>query len=120
VTEQTREVLCAHVHYLLEELEGSAAHWEVEVLPDDLRRRIVEKRDRYERGLAALVQRGVEDGEFVACDAKLVTRAVLGALNWTARWFQSGGGKSAATVAGTLSSYLIRGLCTRPAGLLVP
>src|SRR6266705_2241238 len=45
-----RDVAVAHVLCLLDEVEGSGAHFEVDALPPRLRARIVAKRDRYERG----------------------------------------------------------------------
>ena len=103
-------VVRAHVHCLLDEVEGSAAHLEVESLPAHLRQPIIAKRDRYERGLRRLVAGGIRDGAFVPCDAKLVTRAMLGAINWTARWFRADGPRAAGDVAEDVAEYLIRGL----------
>ena len=108
--ERLRELLEHHVRYLLDELEGSAAHLEVEALPPDLRNPIVSRRDRYERGLRKLVKAGVQAGEFAPCDPRLVTRAILGAVNWTARWFRPEGSTSADKVADSMAGYLVRGL----------
>lgn len=108
--DQLRSVLEAHVHCLLDEVDGSAAHFEVESLPEELRRQIVAKRDRYERGLRRLVSAGMRGSEFAALDPKLVTRAMLGAINWSALWFRPEGPRSAAAVARTLADYLVRGL----------
>jgi AcrR family transcriptional regulator len=110
-----RRVLVSHVRYLLDEVEGSAAHLEVEALPRELRDRIVRKRDRYERGIRRLISAGVRNGELVASDPKLITRAILGALNWTARWFRPEGPASPAVVASELADYLLRGLQAGPA-----
>lgn len=109
-TDRLRSVLVAHVHCLLDDVEGSAAHLEIDSLPEERRRAIVAKRDRYERAVVRLVNRGVKSGEFSSCDAKLVTRAMLGAINWTARWFRQDGARPAATVAQELVEFLIRGL----------
>ncbi len=108
--DRLRTVLRAHVQLLLDELEGSAAHLEVEVLPPHLRRRIVAKRDRYERALRRLVARGARQGVFAPCDPALVTRGMLGALNWTARWFRTDGALRAEDVADLLVEFLLRGL----------
>jgi len=108
--ERLRSVLVAHVHCLLDDVEGSAAHLEIDSLPEERRDLIVAKRDRYERAVVQLVSRGVKEGEFAPCDAKLVTRAMLGAINWTARWFRQDGERPAATVARELVEFLIRGL----------
>src|SRR5271169_3727962 len=81
VAEQLRDVLVAHLHCVLDEMEGATAHLEIDALPEGLRRQIVAKRDRYERAVRGLVARGIKRGEFAECDAALVTRAMLGALN---------------------------------------
>lgn len=107
---QLERAIHAHILCLLDEMEGSVAHLEVEALPAKLRRPIIEKRDRYEKGVQRLVAAGVRSGEFTPCDPKLVTRAILGAANWTARWFRSDGPQPPAVVAGALARYLVRGL----------
>src|SRR5712671_1674425 len=58
----------AHVLCLLDDVEGSAAHLEVDALPPRLRARIVAKRDRYERGVRALVAGGMRSGVLRATD----------------------------------------------------
>jgi len=109
-TERIRHVVRAHVSCVLDELGGATAHLEVEALPDALRADIIDKRDRYERGLRGLVASGVRAGELAPCDEALVTRAILGAINWSARWYKPGGGQSAEAVADALADYLVRGL----------
>lgn len=108
--EQLRAILRAHVHALLDELEGATAHLELDALPEALRAPMIRKRDRYERALRSLVAQGVARGEFAACDAALVTRAMLGAVNWTARWFRPDGAQSAEEVAENIAQYLVKGL----------
>jgi AcrR family transcriptional regulator len=108
--EQLRQVIRAHVLCLLDEVEGSAAHLELDALPADLREAIVRKRDRYERELRRLVEDGVGAGEFRDCDARLVTRAILGAVNWTVRWYRADGPRSPGSVGDALADYLLGGL----------
>ena len=108
--EQLRAILRAHVHALLDEMEGATAHLELDSLPATLRAPMIRKRDRYERALRSLVAQGVERGEFAPCDTALVTRAMLGAVNWTARWFRPDGAQSAGEVAESISEYLVKGL----------
>jgi AcrR family transcriptional regulator len=107
---QLRAILRAHVHALLDELEGSTAHLEIDSLPEALRAPMIRKRDKYERALRALVAQGMARGEFARCDAALVTRAMLGAVNWTARWFRPDGPQSADAVAAAIADYLVKGL----------
>ena len=105
-----REMAVAHVLCLVDDVEGSAAHLEVNALPARLRARIVAKRDRYERGVRALVADGIRRGALRATDATVATRAFLGALNWTAQWFRPDGAKPPQQVAELVADYAVAGL----------
>ena len=108
--QQLRTVLTAHARFILDELEGTAAHLEVDALPPDLRQRIVSRRDGYEREVRSMIESGMATGELARRDARLITRAVLGAVNGTVRWFHPEGPTPAATVAAELADYLVAGL----------
>jgi AcrR family transcriptional regulator len=108
--ERLRSVLQAHVHSMLDELESATAHLDVEALPENMRAPMIEKRDAYERAIRAIVEAGVKSREFARCDAALVTRAMLGAVNWTARWYRPDGPQTPAEIAQGLSDYLVKGL----------
>lgn len=105
-----RDLAVAHVLCLVDEVEGSAAHLEVDALPPRLRAHIVAKRDKYERGVRALVVNGVRAGTLHATDAAIATRAFLGALNWTAHWFRPEGSKPPQQVAEIVADYAVAGL----------
>jgi len=120
VADQLRAVIRAHLHYTLDELEGATAHLEIDMLPEALRKTIIEKRDKYEHAVRALITKGVRRGEFAPCDAALVARAMLGALNWTVRWYRPDGKHSVAAIAGGLADYLVRGIAAAPQDLTAP
>ncbi len=105
----------AHILCLVDEVEGSAAHIEVDALPTRLRSQIVAKRDRYERGVRALVAAGMRQGALRATDATIATRAFLGALNWTAYWFRPDGPHSAQHVAAVVADFAVSGLLNNDA-----
>ena len=105
-----QRVLAAHVLTMLDAVEGASAHVQIDSLPPSLRDRIVRKRDRYERGLRQLIEAGIARREFAAGDPALVTRAMLGAMNWTATWFRPDGRHDAATVGDGIAGFLVRGL----------
>src|SRR5262249_4029411 len=103
-------VLTAHASTVLDEVDGATAHVQVEALAPAARRRLIAKRDRYERDVRAIVTRGVARGELVAEAPAIVTRAMLGALTWTAVWFRPDGAHEAADVGGVMARFLVRGV----------
>ena len=114
VAPRLASVIRAHVQCVLDDLEGATAHLEVEALPEALRAPIIRKRDAYERAVRSLVASGIKRGELAQTDPALVTRAMLGAVNWTARWYRPDGPQSVTEIAETLSEYLVRGLVKSP------
>jgi len=105
-------VLAAHASTVLDDVDGATAHVQVEALPPAARRKLIAKRDRYEREVRAIVADGVARGEFVAEDPAIVTRAMLGALTWTAAWFRPGGTLQAVDVGGVIARFLVRGVAS--------
>jgi AcrR family transcriptional regulator len=120
IADQLRAVIRAHLHYTLDELEGATAHLEIDMLAEALRRTIIEKRDQYEQAVRALITKGAKHGEFVSCDEALVARAILGALNWTVRWYRPDGVQSVAAIAEGLADYLVRGIAAAPQAMTAP
>ena len=103
----------AHLHTLLDDIEGATAHLQIESLPPALRSAIVKKRDRYEQALRRLIADGVKSGELVDVNPAIVARAMLGAMNWTVTWFRPDGADTAAAVGEVISRFLVRGIATR-------
>jgi AcrR family transcriptional regulator len=113
VAERLRLVIVSHVRCVLDEVGGSAAHLLTTALPARLQRSLIAKRDRYEEGVRQLIAAGSRSGEFVPCDPALLARAVLGALNWSVRWFSPQGTLTSVEVADGFADYLIRGLLAK-------
>src|SRR5580693_5480009 len=65
-SDRLASVLAAHATTLLDDVEGATAHVQVESLPPARRRRLIAKRDRYERAVRSLVESGVAEGAFTA------------------------------------------------------
>ena len=110
LADRLHTLAAAHVLCLVDQVEGSAAHLTVDALPPRLRARIVAKRDRYERGVRALVADGIKSCALRATDATVATRAFLGALNWTAHWFRPEGQQSSQEIARLVADYAVAGL----------
>lgn len=103
-------LVAGHVLVLNEGLPGSLAHLEVESLAEHGRRRVIELRDRYEAALRAILRDGVTAGVFAVADLKLSALAILGAINWTVKWFRPGGNSTAREVGERFAEQLVRGV----------
>jgi hypothetical protein len=58
---------------------------------------------------------GIESGEFKSgLDAELATNAVLGALNWSHRWFKPGRSTAPDEVAAVFIEIFLNGLVSGP------
>jgi len=99
-----------HVVHVNEGTQGSLAHLEVEALENRWRPEIQARRDEYEAAVRRLVAGGVTDGTFRAVDAKTAALAILGAVNWTVKWFRPGGGQDARRIGDEFAEQLVRGL----------
>jgi TetR/AcrR family transcriptional regulator, cholesterol catabolism regulator len=107
---QLHALIVGHVELLNESTPGSLAHLEVEALEGDWRRTIQRRRDRYERALRAILDAGAAGGVFRVADAAVAARAILGAVNWTVKWFRPGGPKSAREIGREIADILVRGV----------
>lgn len=110
VAARLRQFAIEHVLCLIDEAEGSAAHFEVDALSPELRARISAKRAEYKDGLRALIALGIRRGELRRADATLAMRGFSGALNWTAHWYRPDGPYTAREVAEQIADYAVAGL----------
>jgi len=99
-----------HVVLLNEWTPGSLAHLEVEALGEDRRRPIQAQRDAYEQVFRSLIGEGIAAGALRPVDGKVAALAILGAVNWTVKWFRPGGPKSARELGWETAEMLVRGL----------
>jgi AcrR family transcriptional regulator len=106
-------VIREHVRVMTETLQGSPLAIEVASLSPPRRAEIVAARDRYERGLREIVVDGIADGEFRPVDPKIAVFAILGAINWIARWYRPDGKVHAEELGTAFADYLVGGLACR-------
>lgn len=105
-----RLLIEGHVVLLNEEIPGSLAHLEVEALREPWRRKIQDQRDEYERTFREILEEGMAAGVFRQADPKVSALAILGAVNWTVKWFRPDGGKSAREIGKECAELLVRGV----------
>jgi AcrR family transcriptional regulator len=108
--ERLAHLLREHVRVMTETLEGSPLAFEVPALSSRRRAEIVAGRDRYERVLRELVVQGMAEGVFREVDPKIVVFAMLGSINWIARWYRPEGRTGASELGNEFADYLLRGL----------
>jgi TetR/AcrR family transcriptional regulator, cholesterol catabolism regulator len=105
-----RDLIDAFVHTILDELQGTALFLDLEALSPMHRRAVIARRDRFDRGLRQVLQQGVGDGTFGAIDVKLLSFAILGAVNWIPRWYQPDGPATSQEIADRFADFLLGGL----------
>jgi TetR/AcrR family transcriptional regulator len=108
--EQLAWVIREHVRVMTETLEGSPLAFEVAALSPERQAEVIDARDRYERALRRMIEHGIEQGEFRTLDAKIAVFAILGAINWIARWYRQEGPVQAAELGAQYADQLIGGL----------
>ncbi len=113
-------LVLGHVLRLNEGTPGSLAHLEVEALEGRWRKPIQAQRDEYEEALRRVISDGIAAGVFRDVDAKTAALVILGAMNWTVKWFRPGGPKSAHAIGEEFAEQLVRGLLAPGAELEVP
>jgi AcrR family transcriptional regulator len=115
-SEKLSAVIHFHLHCILDEVEGSAAHLLTNSIPSPLQKRLLTKRDRYEQGVRSLIAAGIRSAEFLPTDPALSARAILGALNSTILWFNSRGPLTTEELGENFATYLVRGLQAQAGG----
>jgi len=103
-------VVSSFVQAIIDDVQGGALGLEVKELSGAKLRKIVAKRDKFERGLRRLLKMGMEQGVFRETDPKLLTFAILGALNWISRWYRRGGSVQLHEVGEVFGDFFLHGL----------
>ena len=108
-----RRLVQAFVHTILDELHGTALTLDPEALSPPLLKRIIAKRDEFDHGMRAIIQDGIDQGLFKPGDPKMIEFAMMGAVNWIAKWFDPNGEMTSNQIADAFSDYLVGGLLAR-------
>lgn len=102
-----------HVRVMTDTLEGSSLAFEVTALAPAHRQEVIAARDRYEQELRDAIAQGIADGEFRDVNPKIPVFAILGAINWIARWYRPEGPLHAPELGTQFAEHLIGGLTPR-------
>jgi AcrR family transcriptional regulator len=108
--QKLRRLIGSFVHTILDELHGTALFLDLEALSPAHLRTVIARRDRFDKGMREVLKEGIRSGTFVYADAKLLSFAILGAVNWIPRWFNPDGPATSEEIADKFADYLIAGL----------
>ena len=107
-----RRLMLAFVHLILDDLHGTALTLDPEALSPPLLKRIIAKRDEFDHGIRAIIQQGIDQGVFKPGDPKMIEFAMMGAVNWIAKWFDPAGPMTSDHIGDAFADYLVGGLLT--------
>jgi AcrR family transcriptional regulator len=108
-----RKLMLAFVHIILDDLHGTALTLDPEALSPPLLKRIIAKRDQFDHGIRAIIQQGIDQGQFRPGDPKMIEFAMMGAVNWIAKWFDPAGAQTSDQIGDAFADYLVGGLLKR-------
>jgi AcrR family transcriptional regulator len=110
-----RRIIVEHARVMVDKFHGTALALQVDALDARRRAAVVGVRDAYEKSLRDVIAEGVQQRVFRPVDTKLASFAILGAMNWMARWYRAGGGASADEIGEEFAGIFLEGL-RAPAG----
>ncbi len=108
--DQLTYIIREHVRVMTETLQGSPLGFEVSSLSPKHQADVIGARDRYERGLRQIIIRGQREGAFRSVNPKIAVFAILGAINWIARWYRPDGTIHTQQLGSEFADHLVGGL----------
>lgn len=103
--DRLRRMASAHAHLMMEHLaylrvSGLGAQLHLSGRTTEAEREqmqeITEMRDKNEQLYLQVINEGIASNEFRAVDSRIAVKPLLGALNWTSRWYRPREGETAA------------------------
>ena len=111
--QKLRQLVQSFAQMIIDELHGTALTMDLQALSPARLRRVIAKRDRFDRGLRDLVREGMDTGAFTRGDPKLAAFAVLGAVNWIPRWYDPRGPAGSLEIGAAFADLVLDGLRKR-------
>jgi AcrR family transcriptional regulator len=112
--EKLRRAMLVYLQIMLEERDlSSVLLLEYRSLEPEYRQQHIRRRDQYESLWRNLLIEGAEQGVFVVSDVALVSRFLLGVMNWTITWYREDGPLTPAQLAQECANLFVLGLKRR-------
>jgi AcrR family transcriptional regulator len=112
--EKLRQAMLVYLQIMLEQRDlSSVLLLEYRSLEPEYRQRHIPRRDHYEKLWRDLLLEGRNQGVFQVSDAALVSRFLLGVMNWTITWYREDGPLTPAELAQECANLFVFGLKVR-------
>jgi TetR/AcrR family transcriptional regulator len=111
--QKLRQLVQSFAQMIIDELHGTALTMDLQALSPARLRKVIAKRDRFDRGLRDIVREGMDAGAFARGDPKLAAFAVLGAVNWIPRWYDPRGPAGSLEIGAAFADLVLDGLRKR-------
>lgn len=112
--EKLRQAMLVYLQIMLEQRDlSSVLLLEYRSLEPAYRQRHIRRRDQYESLWRNLLVEGAEQGVFVVSDVALISRFLLGVMNWTITWYREDGLLTPAQLAQECANLFVLGLKRR-------
>ena len=111
--QKLRQLVQSFAQMIIDELHGTALTMDLQALAPARLRKVIAKRDRFDRGLRDLVREGMDTGAFARGDPKLAAFAILGAVNWIPRWYDPRGEAGSLEIGAAFADLVLDGLRKR-------
>jgi AcrR family transcriptional regulator len=109
--QKLRQAMISYLQILTEHHDlASVLLFEHRSLEPALKARHIPRRNRFEALWRSLIEEGQSAGVFIDCDASLVARTLLGAMNWTITWYRPDGAFSGEEIANRCADMFLSGL----------
>lgn len=112
--EQLEAAITEHLRVLAGDYEGAFLLQQEYDLPEEYRQEIIRLRDRYEKILLEIVQRGERQRLFRVKDSRMAVRMLLGGINWFLRWYRASGRLTVDEIAAAYVDFVFYGLLAPP------
>ena len=108
--ELLQDAIREHLRLLDSDYEGTFLLQQEYELAPNYREEVLRMRRDYERKFRSIVEKGVRQGLFRVKDLKVAVRMMLGAINWSLRWYRSGGRLNVEELADAYIDFFLYGL----------
>jgi TetR/AcrR family transcriptional regulator, cholesterol catabolism regulator len=116
--ERLRTAIKEYIRVAAEDIEGTRVtlhQWRY--LKGEKRKKVVEKRRRFERIFHSIVQDGIDEGYFNPdINRRAVVLMIIGALNWAPEWFSPGGADTPEYIGDQFADLVLNGMLVQGSG----